>query len=116
MTVSAVFGAEYSYLDFEQISDPESGLGIISGGSGGDDVYATRERQSYYTEFAIELPHEVEVSAALRYDGYELEGDTGESISTSEFSDTVPKLGISWRQLSHFYFVLAGEKLSVHQQ
>ena len=35
MTVSAVFGAEYSYLDFEQISDPESGLGIISGGSGG---------------------------------------------------------------------------------
>lgn len=97
MTVSAVFGAEYSYLDFEQISDPESGLGIISGGSGGDDVYATRERQSYYTEFAIELPHEVEVSAALRYDGYELEGDTGASISTSEFSDTVPKLGISWR-------------------
>jgi outer membrane receptor protein involved in Fe transport len=97
MTVSAVFGAEYSNLDFEQISDPESGLGIISGGSGGDDVYASRERQSYYTEFAIELPAEVEISAALRYDGYKLEGDTGDEISSSDFSDTVPKLGISWR-------------------
>ncbi|MBU2976661.1 TonB-dependent receptor [Alteromonas sp. C1M14] len=97
MTVSAVFGAEYSNLDFTQISDPESGLGIISGGSGGDDVYATRERQSYYTEWAIELPADVEVSAALRYDGYDLEGDTGEEISQSSFSDTVPKLGVTWR-------------------
>ena len=97
ISISAVFGAEYSYLDFEQISDPESGLGIISGGSGGDDVYASRERQSYYTELAVTLPYEVELSAALRYDGYELEGDTGEDISTAEFSDTVPKLGVSWR-------------------
>ncbi|MEG3766036.1 TonB-dependent receptor [Alteromonas sp. 14N.309.X.WAT.G.H12] len=97
MTVSAVFGAEYSNLDFTQMSDPESALGIISGGSGGDDVYATRERQSYYTEWAIELPADVEVSAALRYDGYDLEGDTGEEISTSHFSDTVPKLGVTWR-------------------
>ncbi|AXT39077.1 TonB-dependent receptor [Alteromonas sp. BL110] len=97
MRVSAVVGAEYSHLDFEQISDPESGLGFISGGSGGDDVYATRKRQSYFTEVAVELPHDVEISGALRYDGYELEGDTGAEISTADFSDTVPKLGISWR-------------------
>jgi outer membrane receptor protein involved in Fe transport len=100
-SVSAVVGFEYSNLDFTQISDPESALGIISGGSGGDDVYATRERQSYYTELAIGLPHNVELSAAVRYDGYELEGDTGEEISSSDFSDTVPKFGITWRPVDN---------------
>lgn len=98
-SVSLVVGFEYSNLDFTQMSDPESGLGIISGGSGGDDVFATRERQSYYTEVAVAMPFNIELSAALRYDGYEMEGDTGDQFEKAEFSDTVPKLGISWRPI-----------------
>jgi outer membrane receptor protein involved in Fe transport len=97
VTVSMVAGFEYSKLDFTQTSDTESGQGIISGGSGGDDVFAERERRSYYAEIGLELPYDLEFSGALRYDGYKLEGDTGGQLESSEFSDTVPKLGLSWR-------------------
>jgi outer membrane receptor protein involved in Fe transport len=97
VSVSVVVGFEYSDLDFTQTSDPESGLGIISGGSGGDDVFANRTRDSYYIETAIMLPANVEISAALRYDGYDISGDTGDQMESSDFSDTVPKIGISWR-------------------
>lgn len=97
ITIAGVVGFEYSNLDFTQISDPESGLGNISGGSGGDDVYASREKQSYFTELNFMLPANFEVKAAVRYDGYDLEGDVGEQIEKASFSDTVSQLGVSWR-------------------
>ncbi|QWL03820.1 TonB-dependent receptor, partial [Shewanella indica] len=46
VTLAAVVGAEYEMIEFVQLSDPQSAAGIISGGSGGDDVDATRDRSS----------------------------------------------------------------------
>lgn len=100
-SLAMVAGAEYEMIDFKQTSDPESAAGIISGGSGGDDVNATRDRTAGYLEFQMGLPANFEVSAAVRYERYEQEGKltgaTGDIVNSSTFDAVVPKLGLSWR-------------------
>ncbi|MCL1066329.1 TonB-dependent receptor [Shewanella olleyana] len=101
VTVAMVVGAEYEMIDFKQMSDPESAAGIISGGSGGDDVDATRDRTAGYLEFQVGLPADFEISAAVRYERYEQEGQLsgpeGVVVNSSTFDAVVPKLGVSWR-------------------
>lgn len=101
VSLAMVAGAEYEMIDFKQTSDPESAAGIISGGSGGDDVDATRDRTAGYVEFQMGLPANVELSAAVRYERYEQEGNltgaTGKVTESSTFDAVVPKFGLSWR-------------------
>ena len=97
VTVAAVGGIEFEQISFTQISDPESANGFISGGSGGDDVDATRDRTAAYVEFQTILPYEVEISAAARYEKYEQEGKTNLGTSSSTFDKVIPKVGITWR-------------------
>ncbi|MGZ9898632.1 TonB-dependent receptor [Shewanella gaetbuli] len=103
VTVAMVAGAEYEMIDFKQVSDPESAAGIISGGSGGDDVDATRDRTAGYLEFQVGLPADFEISAAVRYERYEQEGSLtgpeGVVVNSSTFDAVVPKLGLSWRPI-----------------
>ncbi|WP_144209095.1 TonB-dependent receptor [Shewanella donghaensis] len=100
-TLAMVAGAEYEMIDFKQTSDPESAAGIISGGSGGDDVNATRDRTAGYLEVQMGLPANFEVSAAVRYERYEQEGQltgaTGDIVNSTTFDAVVPKVGLSWR-------------------
>ncbi|MCG9736939.1 TonB-dependent receptor [Shewanella insulae] len=100
-SVAIVGGLEYEMINFKQTSDPESASGIISGGSGGDDVDAERTRQSAYTEIQMALPANFELSAALRYERYEQEGTLtgaeGQVTNSSTFDAVVPKFGLSWR-------------------
>lgn len=100
-SVAMVGGLEYEMIKFKQTSDPESAAGIISGGSGGDDVDATRDRSAAYLEFQVGLPANVEFSAAVRYERYEQEGSLtgpqGEVVNSSTFDAVVPKFGLSWR-------------------
>ncbi|MGL4220191.1 MAG: TonB-dependent receptor [Shewanella sp.] len=101
VSVAMVGGLEYEMIKFKQTSDPESASGIISGGSGGDDVDATRDRSAAYLEFQVGLPANVELSAAVRYERYEQEGSLtgpqGQVVNSSTFDAVVPKFGISWR-------------------
>ncbi|MCD8551993.1 MAG: TonB-dependent receptor, partial [Shewanella xiamenensis] len=101
VSVAMVSGLEYEMIKFKQTSDPESAAGIISGGSGGDDVDATRDRSAAYLEFQVGLPANVEFSAAVRYERYEQEGSLtgpqGEVVNSSTFDAVVPKFGLSWR-------------------
>ncbi|MCU7996224.1 TonB-dependent receptor [Shewanella glacialipiscicola] len=100
-SVAMVGGLEYEMIKFKQTSDPESAAGIISGGSGGDDVDATRDRSAAYLEFQVGLPANVEFSAAVRYERYEQEGaltgPQGAVVNSSTFDAVVPKFGLSWR-------------------
>lgn len=100
-SVAIVGGLEYEMINFKQTSDPESAAGIISGGSGGDDVDAERTRQSAYTEIQMGLPANFEISAAVRYERYDQEGTLtgaeGQVTNSSTFDAVVPKLGLSWR-------------------
>ncbi|MCR4533627.1 TonB-dependent receptor [Shewanella xiamenensis] len=101
ISLAMVGGLEYEMIKFKQTSDPESAAGIISGGSGGDDVDATRDRSAAYLEFQAGLPANVELSAAVRYERYEQEGSLtgpqGQVVNSSTFDAVVPKFGISWR-------------------
>lgn len=101
VSVAMVGGLEYEMIKFKQTSDPESASGIISGGSGGDDVDATRDRSAAYLEFQVGLPANVEFSAAVRYERYEQEGSLtgaqGAVVNSSTFDAVVPKFGLSWR-------------------
>ncbi|MCG9964483.1 MAG: TonB-dependent receptor [Shewanella sp.] len=101
VSVAMVGGLEYEMIKFKQTSDPESASGIISGGSGGDDVDATRDRSAAYLEFQVGLPANVELSVAVRYERYEQEGSLtgpqGQVVNSSTFDAVVPKFGISWR-------------------
>ncbi|NKF50412.1 TonB-dependent receptor [Shewanella sp. WXL01] len=103
LSLAMLVGAEYEMINFKQTSDPESAAGIISGGSGGDDVNAERDRTAAYTELQLGLPGNVDVSAAIRYEKYEqsgsLTGATGEIVNSSTFDAVVPKLGVSWRPI-----------------
>ncbi|MBT1443121.1 TonB-dependent receptor [Shewanella sp. JM162201] len=105
LTLAMVTGAEYEMIEFKQTSDPESAAGIISGGSGGDDVDATRDRTAGYVEFQMGLPADVELSAALRYERYDQEGSltgaNGAVVNSSTFDALVPKLGLSWRPVDN---------------
>lgn len=101
ISLAMVGGLEYEMIKFKQTSDPESAAGIISGGSGGDDVDATRDRSAVFVEFQAGLPANVELSAAVRYERYEQEGSLtgpqGQIVNSSTFDAVVPKFGISWR-------------------
>lgn len=101
VSVAMVGGLEYEMIKFKQTSDPESASGIISGGSGGDDVDAERDRSAAYLEFQVGLPANVELSAAVRYERYEQEGSLtgaqGQVVNSSTFDAVVPKFGLSWR-------------------
>ncbi|QBF81582.1 TonB-dependent receptor [Shewanella maritima] len=103
VSVAMVVGAEYEMINFKQTSDPESAAGIISGGSGGDDVNAERDRTAAYTEFQVGLPGNVDISAAIRYEKYDqsgtLTGAEGQVTNSSTFDAVVPKLGVSWRPI-----------------
>ncbi|WP_115718042.1 TonB-dependent receptor [Gallaecimonas mangrovi] len=96
VNVSGMFGAEYEHLTFWQKSDPESALVEISGGSGGDDIDAKRDRQSYFTEIVVDLPYRVEIDAAIRYDDYSLSGLVNDEQTSSGFDGTSPKIGVMW--------------------
>ncbi|WP_192954832.1 TonB-dependent receptor [Gallaecimonas mangrovi] len=95
--VNGYIGAEYEHLDFWKKSDPESANVEISGGSGGDDVDADRNRQSYFSEFVIDLPYKIEIDAAYRYDKYDLSGDVGGEYTNASFDGSSPKIGVMWR-------------------
>ena len=83
--LAALAGAEYEMIEFKQTSDPQSAMGIISGGSGGDDVNAERDRSSAYFELQSTLPGNVDLSAAVRYERYEQEGYVGEAFESKTF-------------------------------
>lgn len=95
--VAGVVGAEYEMIDFAQKSDPESANGFISGGSGGDDVDATRNRTAMYAEVQASLPYEIDLTVAARYEKYEQEGQTNLGVEKSTFDKVVPKVGLTWR-------------------
>jgi outer membrane receptor protein involved in Fe transport len=97
MSLSAVVGLEIENTDFRQVSDPASGQGFISGGSGGDDVFATRDRLSAYAELAVDFNFGLELSAAIRYDEYDQDGDIGSEIANRKFDDTTSMVTAAWR-------------------
>lgn len=97
VTVAGVFGVEYEMIEFVQKSDPQSASGRVSGGSGGDDVDADRDRTSAYLELQATLPYEVDLSAAVRYDEYDQEGDVGERVVSGTFDSVTSQFGVSWR-------------------
>ncbi|WP_371377286.1 TonB-dependent receptor domain-containing protein [Thalassotalea aquiviva] len=98
-TVAAVAGVEFEQITFSQISDPEAANGFISGGSGGDDVDATRDRTAAYVEVQAAMPYNIDVSAAARYEEYSQEGLTNLGVSKSTFDKVIPKVGITWRPM-----------------
>lgn len=98
-SIAGVIGAEFETVDFTQQSDPQSASGRVSGGSGGDDVFATRDRKSIYTEVHVALPKNVDINAALRYDEYDQSGDVGVNYVSGTFDNATPQVGITWRPL-----------------
>lgn len=101
-SLSAVVGGEFESTDFTQVSDPASASGIISGGSGGDDVFADRERTSLYAEVGFDLPGiGLELTGAVRYDEYDQNGITTVGIvnqsDNKTFDDTTWQFTAGWR-------------------
>ncbi len=96
-SLAGVVGVEYENVEFTQKSDPQSASGRVSGGSGGDDVDATRDRTSAYIELQASLPYNIDVNAAVRYDEYDQEGDVGAQFVAGKFDNTTPQVGIAWR-------------------
>ncbi|MEO3680115.1 TonB-dependent receptor [Rheinheimera sp. FR7-31] len=99
VTVAGVVGAEFETVDFTQQSDPQSASGRVSGGSGGDDVFATRDRTSMYAELQFALPGNIDINTALRYDEYDQSGDVGASFVSGKFDNVAPQVGVAWRPL-----------------
>ncbi|MCH2456226.1 MAG: TonB-dependent receptor [Idiomarina sp.] len=97
VSMSGLIGAEFERIDFTQQSDPQSASGNISGGSGGDDVFADRDRTSVYAEIQTALPYNIDVNAAVRYDEYDQQGDVGGEVVGGTFDNVAPQLGIAWR-------------------
>ncbi len=96
-SLAGVIGAEYEMVDFAQKSDPQSASGRVSGGSGGDDVDATRDRTSVFMELKASLPFNIDLNAAVRYDNYDQEGDVGADLVSGSFDNVSPQLGLAWR-------------------
>lgn len=97
--VAGVVGLEYEQIDFSQVSDPESANGFISGGSGGDDVAANRDRTAAYMEIQASFPYEVDLTVAGRYEKYDQSGTTNLGEQSTTFDKVVPKIGLTWRPL-----------------
>ncbi len=102
-TLSGVIGGEFESTDFTQVSDPASASGQVSGGSGGDDVFATRDRTSLYAEMAMDLNFGLELTGAVRYDEYDQEGVTSVGIvngtDVKKFDDTTWQFSAAWRPI-----------------
>jgi len=97
--LAGVVGVEYEKITFDQKSSPEAGNGFISGGSGGDDIEAERDRSAAYVEIQAALPFNFDLTVAGRYEKYEQEGMTNLGLSKSTFDSVVPKIGLTWRPL-----------------
>ncbi|MEO3866493.1 TonB-dependent receptor [Rheinheimera fenheensis] len=97
VTIAGVVGAEFETVDFTQQSDPQSASGRVSGGSGGDDVFATRDRTSMYAELQFALPGNIDINTALRYDEYDQSGDVGANFVSGKFDNVAPQVGVAWR-------------------
>jgi outer membrane receptor protein involved in Fe transport len=97
VSMSGVIGGEFEQIEFTQQSDPQSASGNVSGGSGGDDVFADRDRTSFYAELQTALPGNLDVNAAVRYDEYEQSGDVGAQVVGGTFDNVAPQIGIAWR-------------------
>ncbi|MBY6018378.1 TonB-dependent receptor [Ferrimonas balearica] len=96
-SLAGVVGAEYEMIEFIQKSDPQSASGKVSGGSGGDDVDADRDRTSVYMELQAALPFNLDINAALRYDEYDQSGDVGSRSASGKFDKVNPMVGLAWR-------------------
>lgn len=96
-SVAGVIGGEFEQIDFTQISDPASANGFISGGSGGDDVFAERDRTAAYMEIQAAFPANVDLTVATRYEKYEQSGLTNLGERSTTFDKVVPKVGLTWR-------------------
>ncbi|SHH27569.1 TonB-dependent receptor [Ferrimonas marina] len=96
-TLAGLVGFEYEMVEFTQASDPQSASGRVSGGSGGDDVDATRDRTSAYIELQATLPFNLDINAAVRYDEYDQEGDVGDRYVSGKFDNVSPQIGVAWR-------------------
>lgn len=99
LSVAGVVGAEFETVDFTQQSDPQSASGRVSGGSGGDDVFATRDRTSMYAEIQFALPGNIDINTALRFDEYDQSGDVGANFVSGKFDNVAPQVGVAWRPL-----------------
>ncbi|WP_445769040.1 TonB-dependent receptor [Rheinheimera sp.] len=99
VTIAGVVGAEFETVDFTQQSDPQSASGRVSGGSGGDDVFASRDRTSMYAELQIALPGNIDINTALRFDEYDQSGDVGANFVSGKFDNVAPQIGVAWRPL-----------------
>eukprot|EP01093_Parvamoeba_rugata_P008176 TRINITY_DN234_c0_g1_i3.p1 TRINITY_DN234_c0_g1~~TRINITY_DN234_c0_g1_i3.p1 ORF type:complete len:884 (+),score=259.06 TRINITY_DN234_c0_g1_i3:3813-6464(+) len=97
--IAGVIGGEFEQIDFTQVSDPESANGFISGGSGGDDVYANRDRTAAYLEVQASFPYDIDLTVAGRYEKYEQSGLTNLGEKSTTFDKVVPKVGLTWRPL-----------------
>ncbi len=102
VALSGVVGFEYEKINFTQDNDAESSLGIISGGAGGDNVDANRDRTAGFIELQMGLPANIELSAAMRYERYDQDGlvtrtDQDPAVESATFDAVVPKFGVSWR-------------------
>jgi len=104
ISMSGLVGAEFEKIEFTQQSDPQSASGNVSGGSGGDDVFADRDRTSIYSEIQTALPGNVDVNAAVRYDEYDQSGDVGAEVVGGTFDNVSPQLGIAWRATDTLLF------------
>lgn len=99
VTLAGVVGAEFETVDFTQQSDPQSASGRVSGGSGGDDVFANRDRTSIYAELQFALPGNIDINTALRFDEYDQSGDVGANFVSGKFDNVAPQVGVAWRPL-----------------
>lgn len=97
--VAGVIGGEFEQIDFSQVSDPESANGYISGGSGGDDVFANRDRTAAYVEVQASFPYDIDLTVAGRYEKYKQSGTTNFGVESTTFDKVVPKVGLTWRPL-----------------
>ncbi len=97
MILSGVVGIEFENTDFTKKSDPASAAGFISGGSGGDDVFADRDRTSAYTEIALDFDFGLELTGAVRYDEYDQTGDIGTQSAKKVFDDVTYMLSAAYR-------------------
>ncbi|MEM0514620.1 TonB-dependent receptor [Pseudoalteromonas sp. YIC-827] len=95
--LAGVVGAEFENIEFTQYSDPLSASGNVSGGSGGDDVFAERDRTSAYVELQAAFPFGLDLNAAMRYDEYDQEGDVGAQVVSGKFDEVTTQFGAAWR-------------------
>ena len=77
----------------------------MSGGSGGDDVFADRDRTALYAEVGLDLNFGLELTGAVRYDEYDQDGITSVGIvnqtDNKTFDDTTYMFTAGWRPMDN---------------